>query len=169
MRQLFYVFALFLISGCASRKDKANQYFDGHKGELAEKCQEEFPIDTIKIITGETKVVIDTLLIPGVEIPCPETTINKPKPTVKCPPNKTVTITKERMDTLIIVDTQKTKTLEFKLKTAEEEIYELLLKSDKLGQDLKSARKTKNSFLWALIALSVVCVAYTAVRIKRVI
>lgn len=37
MKAVFYIFVILLISSCASRQESAHQYFDSHRGELAEK------------------------------------------------------------------------------------------------------------------------------------
>lgn len=161
MGRLITFVSIVLLMSCASQKKKANQYFDSNRGELAEKCQKEFPNDTIKIIKGETKTITDTITIQGVIIPCPEPTTENPKPVVKCPDSKTITITKERTDTILITDMQKIKSLEHNLKEA-------INKYQEQEKKLNNCNSKKDTYLWIIIILGLAVILYIYLIARRI-
>lgn len=155
MKQLLGILALFLVFSCATRQEKAHRYFQENKGELAVLCDREFPNDTVRIIIGETIVKTDTLFAEtGTRIPCPETPDGGKQTWVECPPAKTVTITKERIDTLVLTDTRKTKALEFQLASVSGELRDAEAENKVLQSKYAAAKKEKNKLLWILIALA---------------
>lgn len=155
MKHLILVLGLFFIVGCVSQQKKAHQYFDSNRGELAEKCQDEFPNDTIKIIQGVEVIKYDTISIPGVEIECPEPTPDNPKPKVKCPDCDKITIIKERTDTVVVRDNQEITALKYKISKQQENINDLEKENILIKDKLDVCNKKKKNYFWILLLVIV--------------
>lgn len=169
IRLLVISFFILTIISCASRQEKAHRYFENNSGELAKLCDDKFPNDTIEIIEGETKVVIDTIYTNNIiKIPCPP---NEPGSTetiyVECPPEKVIIETREKTDTIMFSDTRKIKSLEYQLG---EKMKELIVKETQnniLHKDLKEAEKDRDKYKWILILLIVVYLGSTAIKLFK--
>lgn len=102
-----------------------------NKGELAILCDDEFPSDTIKIIPGLPVIKTDTIFSKTqIEIPCPEPTPENPKPSVKCPPEKIITITEKQTDTAVVPNLKKERALEYKLENAQSDLQKQKRKTE---------------------------------------
>ena len=162
MRSIVLMIGIFFIVGCVSQQKKAHQYFDSNRGELAEKCQDEFPNDTIKIIQGVEVIKYDTISIPGVEIECPEPTPDNPKPKVKCPDCDKITIIKERTDTVVVRDNQEITALKYKLTNANNELTEI-----KAEYAIIAKRNKKLSWVLIILLVGLVGGMYLVNRVKK--
>lgn len=113
---------ILIITGCATRQEKSYNYYQKNKGELAQLCNDEFPFKE-EYIPGIPEVIRDTVYsLSEIEIPCPEPTPQNPKPSVKCPPQKTIVEKVFIRDTIKVESSRKTKALEFEIQNLKNEI-----------------------------------------------
>lgn len=167
MKTILLIFALLFISSCATRQEKAFNYYQKNKGELAQLCVAEFPNDTLKIIKGETKITTDTVFsTQTVKVPCPPAEPGKVV-FAECPPAQTVYKTITRTDTIVITDTQKTKALEFSLTTKQDELKTCQNLATKLQTDFDTMKRQKNRLLWFLIFLATLGLGYGFLKIYK--
>lgn len=95
-----FVLAVIYLSGCKPseqlQRKRANDFFNSHPAEIAKRCADQFP-PVIK--EGKTILKTDTLIQPGISIPCPP---NEKGDTifVKCPPSRIIRDTILRIDTI---------------------------------------------------------------------
>lgn len=145
--QLFYRLGImlamawcFLFSGCISEK-RAINYMVTHENVLSELCASKYPIKET-YIKGKTDTItkLDTTIVHGPTIPCPE---NKE---VKCPDSKTITkkIYIDRIDTVIKENTAKIHVLENKLAYRS---YDLSEANKKLENERISKDRWRNGCL----------------------
>lgn len=130
----------FLFSGCISEK-RAINYMLTHENVLSELCASKYPIKET-YIKGKTDTItkLDTTIIPGPTIPCPE---NKE---VKCPDNKIIykKIYIDRVDTIKAPDLAKIHVLENKLASKS---YDLSEANKKLENERISKDRWRNGCL----------------------
>ena len=149
---LILITVLLMTFACGSQKDKAYNYYQKNKGELAELCETEFPSKDIEYIEGETKVKTDTIYSETqIEIPCPEPTDENPRPSVKCPPEKIIEREIFRTDTIRVEHTQRIRALQSIIKKSEDDREEL----EKELSTLKKWRTYLIAFVIALILFAI--------------
>lgn len=144
MKLFLFIIAFFLI-GCASQQERTDKFLKENPEYFAEKCAINFPIQE-RIIEGETKVDTLRIVLPGIEIPCPEYIDQKgqvQKPKVKCPDQRTETIIKVRTDTIIKENTANV----IRLKT---ENSELVVKNKNLQDEISEQKNTITK--WIIIS-----------------
>lgn len=134
MRVLNFFISLFFLVGCVSKQERTDKFLKENPEYFAEKCAINFPIKE-EFIAGDPIRDTIEIVIPGVEIPCPEYIDHEgqlQKPTVRCPDSavKTIkttitnTITKENTANVIRLKTENSE-LVAKNKALSEEISEL--------------------------------------------
>lgn len=146
-----WIMAVLLVSSCATRQEKSFNYYQKNKGELAQLCDEEFPFKE-EYIPGIPIIIRDTIFSESeIEIPCPESTPENPKPTVKCPEIIIKESTKTT-DTLKVESQRKIKSLEFEIKNLKAEIRK---KDETIEKQLKKIEKYKNfkAIGWILLII----------------
>lgn len=134
MRVLIFFISLFFLVGCVSQQERTDKFLKENPEYFAEKCAINFPVKE-EFIAGDPIRDTIEIVIPGVEIPCPEYIdqdgqLHKPK--VRCPDStiKTIkttitnTITKENTANVIRLKTENSE-LVAKNKALSEEISEL--------------------------------------------
>ena len=136
---------LFTIASCSSKQDITAEYIKDNPLYLAEQCAINFP-SKIKYVEGETKT--DTIIktLPGVEIPCPETTDengNKYIPKVNCPDQEVIETITTKTDTIYLENTANV----IRLKQENVQLAEKIKELENANKDLKSA---KNRLYWII-------------------
>lgn len=141
MKNLLLFFFVLMLFSCATRQEKSYNYYQKNKGELAQLCNDEFPFRE-EYIPGIPEVKTDTVYSKKVvEIPCPEPTPENPKPTVKCPPEKTIIKEIYIRDTIKVESSRKTKALEFEIQKLKKELQK---KEEAIQKQNKQISKYKN-------------------------
>lgn len=145
MKNLVAILLIASLFSCATRKEKAFNYYQKNKGELAQLCNDEFPFKE-EYIPGIPEVKTDTIYSNEVvEIPCPEPTPEIPRPSVKCPPQKTIVQETVVRDTIKVESTRHIKALNFEIATLKESLASC---TDSLA---KSEKQNKTYSNWLMI------------------
>lgn len=141
MKKIIAILLIASLFSCATRKERAFNYYQKNKGELAQLCNDEFPFKE-EYIPGIPEVKTDTIYSSTVlEIPCPEPTPENPRPSVKCPPQKTIVQETVIRDTIKVESTRHLKALNFEIATLKEDLAtctDSLAKSEKQNSTLRS-------------------------------
>ncbi|WP_312208269.1 hypothetical protein [Empedobacter sp.] len=129
---LFLTFLLTLtLWSCASQKQAEKRYnkslniVRGDMNKFLDACDIAFPRVSTQYIKGDVIVQTDTIEVPGPIIECPKPTKENPKPAVKCPPNKIIDNSTQRVDTIKVADTRELSKLKSEIQTLENYIIEL--------------------------------------------
>lgn len=169
MKAITLILSALLLIGCATqqkkedkRRKQAKEFFLINPKELAEICNETFPILDFEYLPGNYIETIDTI-VNYVQIECPEPTLENPTPKVNCPESKTIFKEKVRIDTVKIVDTRTIYLRNEEIKTQKE----LISKQDELIKILEkeknSENKSKIRYMWisgVLLGLILIYVAF---------
>lgn len=99
MKKTSLFVSIVLLSSCASRQQKAADFFHQNPNQLAEVCADLFPIKE-RIILGKETTKTDTVQQAGMLLPCPPAD-GKKTVFISCPGTKKVTQATTRTDTII--------------------------------------------------------------------
>lgn len=158
MKKLILILGIMFLVSCTTQKSATN-YFKKNDVQLAELCNERFPVPETEreLIPGDTIVKEKIITLPGVDIPCPEPTAENPKPVVKCPPCQNKVTERTIRDTLKIKvrDTRELFIYQTELKKVNEKNSELQLQNETLKDDLRTAKNQRNNFMWILVCFGV--------------
>lgn len=170
MKTILTIACALLFTGCVTEqklKKSATEYFQTHQVELAKLCDQEFPIPEIQYIPGDTIVRYQSIIHPGVYIPCPEPTEENPKPVVKCPESKSETKYIYRTDTVKIADSRQIFIYQNELKAVNQRNEALAMENNILKDDNREAKNARNNWMWAFIVLAVINCAFIAFKIFK--
>lgn len=162
MRVFFVIIILFFLSACVSQKERAESFLKKNPQFLAEQCALNFP-PFLKYIKGETTYDTIKIPMPGIVIPCPETTDekgNKYTPTVKCPDYNIEKIIASRIDIIEKEHTDKLFLLQSKIATLSTEAVRL----NELNKKLEKQNQTKNIIIGLMAAGILVFITYRVFR-----
>jgi len=134
---------LMCLFSCTTER-KATNWMITHPDVLSSICAAEYPVKT-EYIKGEEITRIDTTIIQGYSIPCPEVKQGVDKVYVKCPPSKTIIKEITRIDTIIKENTAKVSSLGYQLS-----------KQIKLAEEEEHKRKKLQTILLIAVALIIV-------------
>lgn len=173
MKVITLILSVLLLIGCATQQKKedkqrkqAKEFFLINPKELAELCNETFPILDVEYLPGTYIEKTDTV-INYVQIECPTPTIENPTPKVNCPETKTIFKEKLRIDTIKIADTRTLYLLNEEIKTQKE----LISKQDELIKILEkektSENKSKVRYMWISGVLLGLILIYVAFKIYK--
>jgi len=154
-------FILIFLFGCASKRERTEKFLNENPDVFAQLCAINFPV-TEKIVPG--KIIIDTVtvVLPGIEIPCPEYTDqdgNKQKPTVKCPDVAIKHITEHKTDTIYRENTANVIRLQTENSILKVKKKELISQVNDLNGIVRMWKITA-----AGIALLLICSIYIIIR-----
>src|SRR5690554_190921 len=154
-------FILIFLFGCASKRERTEKFLNENPDVFAQLCAINFPV-TEKIVPG--KVITDTItvVLPGVEIPCPEYIDQdgqKKQPVVKCPDVETNQISTHKTDTIYRENTANVIRLQTENSLLKEKTKEL---NTTVGDLNKVAKMWK--IIAAGIALLFICSIYIIIR-----
>lgn len=130
-----------LLIGCTTER-KATNWMQNHPMVLTELCSLKFP-PTVIYKQGEETTRTETVYQKGDSIPCPEDKNGKVK-VIICPPNKTVTVVRVRVDTL------ETEGIGTKAKLALV-LNDLEKANNEVEKQKEKTQKANNRFVWAVI------------------
>lgn len=99
MKKIYLFVPILLLSSCASRQQKAANFFRQNPNQLAEVCADLFPIRE-RVIPGALITKTDTTTLAGIILPCPPADGEKTV-FISCPGTKKVTQVTTRTDTVI--------------------------------------------------------------------
>lgn len=144
----------FLFTGCMTGK-KAVYWMDNHAFKAAQYCNSRFPVDTV-LKPGQTITLQDTIFQSGPSIPCPVRSGYDSLIYVKCPPNRTITIQKIRVDTLPVTNTRQISSLEGQISTLQTNV-------GNLSNQVTSLKKGRN--VWRSIAILALVIIFTGLTV----
>ena len=136
------MFFLSVLASCTTER-KAVNYFNKHPELSAKFCGDAYPVKS-EYKPGETIIKRDTVIVSSDSVLCPPAgekgANSESKPVyVKCPPNKTITQTIFRTDTLIKENTAKLESLRYDLA--------------KVQADNAGLKKDKKALVWTVVIL----------------
>lgn len=137
--------SIVLLFGCKAKKI-----------DWASECANRYPVKT-EIIQGKESIKIDTAYIKGDSIPC-DGTIKY----VKCPPSKTITVYKDRVDTVVKENTakisslqQENKELKDLIHSAQNQTLEAIKIADEEHVKRNKATNQRNAIAFGMVVLIV--------------
>lgn len=174
MKPLISIIILVFLFGCASEeklRSKAKAFYKMHPEELAEFCNDEYPVPEIdrEIIPGDTIVKEKVITVPGKEIECPEATPEKPIPTVKCPDCESKVIEKTIRDTVKVTvkDTREIFLYQTELKKVNESLENYRSENENIKQELRETKNTRNNMIWVLVLFGFGLLVFLGIKIFR--
>lgn len=157
--------AILFMSSCKPseqlQRKRANEFFNTHPAEIAKRCADQFP-HTVK--EGKTITRTDTIVQPGVSIPCPP---NEKGDTVfiKCPPSRTI------RDTVIRVDTIENIARIYALQHESDSLRVETIKDQETittaKEELKNEQKKNRKLLGIFVAMAIISGAFLLLKITK--
>jgi len=97
---------LLIFTGCNTYQKqlrRTREFLEAHKDVAAQFCADNYGVDTLRIVKGDTVVRLDTVTIKTDSVPCPPAEKGKTV-YVKCPDQKYITRTVSKTDTVYLRD-----------------------------------------------------------------
>ena len=155
MKKIIVFSLLMLVSSCSLpyKINKAKVLAVSHPGDFAGFCAATFPVKEV-FVKGKDSIRTDTLFLRSDSVPCPPAADGRVIK-IPCPPQRTVTKTIIRVDTLLKENTAKAQSLSNEINRLQQQSAVLTAKNKELARKAKNRLITICGLLLALVGSSI--------------